>query len=58
MRIQVLNLPGGVDDYPFALILDEVSDIDPATAGGLKDFKDCCEARAILVTAQTVEVLL
>lgn len=57
-RIQILDLPGGVDDYPFAVVIDQMAEgVDRLTAEGLAQFKANVGAKAVLVTPQTIEVV-
>lgn len=63
MRIQILPLPSVVvgDDVeqPFALVIDQwKSPLPPEEVmAGWYRFRDECQARAILVTEETVEVV-
>ena len=56
-RIQILHLPAGPDDYPFALVLDELDELPNGPyAEALKGLKDEIGARAVLVFEGPVEI--
>ena len=54
-RIQVLHLPGGADDYPFALVIDGWTG-SPESLSELHGVKDEIGASAVLVFEEEVEV--
>ncbi|MDH2424773.1 hypothetical protein [Sphaerisporangium sp. TRM90804] len=61
MRIQILPLPsnvvGELVEEPFALIVDECDELGEGGVTAWSRFKDECGARAIVFTAETVEVV-
>lgn len=54
-RIQILNLPGPSDQYPFALVVDQWSS-DALPADALMRLKGELGATAVLVFEDTVEL--
>lgn len=56
-RIQVLHLPAPPDEYPFALIVDQMAEGDFPDLAELKELADYVGARGLLVSTGTVEVL-
>lgn len=55
MRLQTMVLPAS--GYDFALIVDQVEEMDADFQAALADFGRCLGARATLVLPGTVEVV-
>lgn len=57
MRLQILHLPGPADEYPFALVIDDVPDARTFMDVELKRARDATGAVGVLVFRETVEVV-
>lgn len=57
MRLQILHLPAPAHEYPFALILDQAGESHQVDSAELQQASHDIGAKAVLVFADTVEIV-